>query len=375
MLRLLSKVCRGWRAKGFVLGVLLAAVPATAAQLRLETVAGGPGRAPHTDGTLASATFFHPTGVVVDPLGTMFIADSGNHVIRVITADGEVRTLAGQPGAPGAADGVADTASFRNPSGVAIDIGGRLLVADTGNCTIRRIDAGGFVTTIAGLAGECGFNDGTASAARFAQPSGIVADTNGDLYVADRANHVIRRIRDGFVTTHVGTPLEVGSADGRGLDAQFSQPFSLAIDNAGVLYVADSANHLIRRVTRDRDVTTICGTVSETGGSVDGPCHSAQLRRPSAIAVADDGSLYVADTDNHTIRRITPEGEIETVAGIAGQRGLIDGSLGSRLQYPFGMSFAPDRSLVIVETINHAVRRGTVSTAGVSARRRPASRN
>ena len=370
----LSMARRGWMASVLV-PLMLTALTAEGAPLRLETLAGGPGQAPHADGPLSSASFFHPTGVAADALGNIYIADSGNHVVRVITSDGQARTIAGQPGTPGDTDGAGSTARFRNPSGVAIDLGGRLLVADTGNCTIRSIDPSGQVTTIAGRAGQCGFNDGNASAAQFAQPSGIETDINGDLYVADRANHVIRRIRDGFVTTHVGTPLEVGSRNGRGLDAQFSQPFSLAIDNIGDLYVADSANHLIRRVTRDRVVTTVCGTVSLTGGSVDGPCQSAMLKRPSGIAVAPDGSLYVADTDNHTIRRITPAGEIETVAGAPGQRGFADGTQFSRLQYPFGVAFAPDGSLLIVETINHAVRRGTVTSVSSATRRRPAGRN
>ncbi|HUF19083.1 MAG TPA: NHL repeat-containing protein [Thermoanaerobaculia bacterium] len=352
--------------------ILLTVTAEGASPMRIDTVAGNPADANHRDGNAQVAAFSHPTGVVADTIGNIYVADSGNHVIRMLTPTAEVRTLAGEPGAPGGSDGQGSAARFRNPTGIALDRTGDLLVADSGNCTIRRISPSGFVTTVAGTAGICGFDEGDGGRAQFAHPTGLAVDLNGDIFVADRANHLIRRIRDGLVTTYAGTPLEVGSRDGRGIGARFYLPFGIAIDALGDLYVADSGNHLIRKITKDREVTTICG-IPETFGTNDGECSVARMNRPSGIAIQPNGSLLIADSNNHTIRRVSVDGRMETLAGLASMNGFMDGvQNNARMYYPFGITSGPDGSVWVVELINHALRRGTEVESVV--RRRPALR-
>jgi sugar lactone lactonase YvrE len=357
----------------FISATVQSATIQAASPMKIETIAGRPGAEPHRDGPAWEAAFSHPTGVVVADSGNVYVADSGNHVIRLVTPEGDVRTFAGMPGVAGGEDGQGQVARFRNPTGIAIDSSGTLFVADSSNCTIRRITPAGSVTTIAGSAGMCGFDEGAGSRARFAHPTGLAVDINGDIFVADRANHLIRRIRDGLVTTYAGTPLETGSLDGRGIGAKFYLPFGIAIDPVGDLYVADSGNHTIRRITKDREVTTICG-VPGSAGMNDGQCSVARMNRPSGIAILPDGSLMIADTDNHTIRRMDVTGTLETSAGVGALAGFTDGVRNNaRLRYPFGVSLSPDGSLLIVELLNHALRRGSEASSQQS-RRRPVRR-
>jgi len=199
------------------------------------------------NGTGTTARFFHPAGVAVDSNGNIYVGDEGNHLIRKITPSAVVSTLAGLAGNPGSSNGNGTAARFNLPRGVAVDVNLNVYVADYGNHTIRKITPTGDVTTLAGLAGTAGSNDGTGAAARFRNPHSVAVDSAGSVYVADVNNHLIRKISSvGEVTTLAGLAGSPGSPDGLGSAARFNFPTGVAVDTAGILYVADSTSHTIR---------------------------------------------------------------------------------------------------------------------------------
>ena len=260
------------------------------------------------EGTLAQ--FNYPTGITIDNMGNLYVADYGNHSIRkIVIATGEVTTLAGS-GASGFVNGTGTAAQFNNPRKLTIDNAGNLYVTDTGNDCIRKIViATGTVTTLAG-SGAPGFANGTGTAAQFGSPSGIVADNTGNLYVADAVNYRIRKIviATGVVTTFAGSTQ--GFSNGTGTVAQFNIPSGITIDNMGNLYVADYGNHSIRKIViATGAVTTVAGS---TFGYADGTGTTAQFKTPTGITVDNIGNLYLSDRENQRIRKVIPQ--IYTIA-------------------------------------------------------------
>jgi sugar lactone lactonase YvrE len=267
----------------------------------VSTLAGTPGIIGGQDGTGAAAQFGAPTGIAADAGGNLYVADSFLNTIRKVTPAGVVTTIAGTPRITGHADGTGSAAQFNQPSGIGVDSGGNVYVADTNNDTIRRITPAGVVSTVAGTAGVSGSADGSGSAALFNLPDGIVSDPDGNLYVADQ-NEVIRAVsKAGVVTSFVGSVAAAGSADGAGPEALFYNPTGLALDAIGNLYVTDSYNDVIRMVSPNGVTSTLAGRVS-TQGSADGTGTTALFNGPTAVAVDGNGNLYVADTFNDTIR-------------------------------------------------------------------------
>ncbi len=288
----------------------------------VTTLAGTAGTAGSTDATGAAASFNMPYGIATDGIN-LYVADRNNHSIRqVVIATGVVTTLAGT-GSAGSVDGNGTAASFRMPHDIAID-GTNLYVADTWNNTIRKIViSSGAVTTLAGTAGTSGLTDATGTAALFYEPQGIVSDGT-NLYVAERCNHTIRQvvIATGAVTTLAGTG-SVGAADGIGVAASFNAPRGMIIDGSN-LYVADTYNHAIRQVViATGEVTTLVGS-GRNNGSIDGTGTNAAFDSPKGVTT-DGTNLYVADTNNFTIRQIViASGEVTTLAG-SGIAGSTDG--------------------------------------------------
>ena len=275
-------------------------------------VAGSSGLPGSADGLGGDARFNHPGGLAFDPAGNLVVADTGNHTLRRITPDGTVTTLAGAPGVPGSADGAAAQARFNAPFGVAVDGTGATYIADTQNHAIRLMAPDGTVSTYAGTAGAPGFADGTGAAARFNQPNGLALAANGTLYVADYGNACIRAVAPGALVTRLaGQANTPGYANGSALSAQFRAPVGLALDGAGVLWVADTSNHTIRRIGTDGAVTGPAGS-GGTAGNADGTGTAALFALPCGIAVTPAGNLAVADTGNHLLRTVTPAGVATT---------------------------------------------------------------
>ncbi|HXC35790.1 MAG TPA: protein kinase, partial [Candidatus Acidoferrales bacterium] len=235
----------------------------------IATFAGQPGVKGFADGPALQAQFRIPNNVAADAAGNIYVADTANDCVRKITPAGVVSTVAGLNHSRGNADGSGtNTARFWSPFGIAADATGNIFVADTGNNTIRKISPAGVVTTIAGLAGQAGSDDGVGAAARFRNPWGVAVDTAGDVYVADMSNDTIRRITpDGRVHTLAGQAGMSGNTDGWGNSARFNNPFGVAVDSAGNVYVSDTANNVIRKITEARVVTTLAGAPGNAGNT------------------------------------------------------------------------------------------------------------
>ncbi|MGH2584934.1 MAG: protein kinase domain-containing protein [Dehalococcoidia bacterium] len=305
------------------------AAPALPVAGTVTTFAGGwPGG--FADGPIATAQFGAPPGLALGADGTLYVADQHNHRVRAISPAGAVSTVADL-----SAGGQAPEDQL---VGVAVDGAGVVYFIDRQNHLVYKVAPGGSPTVLAG-SGRWGFADGVGTQASFASLGGIAVDAAGAIYVTDEDNHALRRITPaGEVSTVAGSP-KPGFADGLGTAAQFSYPVGVAADAAGTLYVADAGNHAIRRITPTGDVTTLAGTGEP--GFADGPGRQARFNNPWAVTVDGAGNVYVADKQNHRIRRIAPDGMVTTVAG--GAEGNVDGPIG-RAQFSLPMGVAVDRA-------------------------------
>lgn len=315
---------------------------------------GAPGA---TNGTGTAAWFNGPVDVALAPDGDVYVADSGNHVIRRITPTGVVTTFAGSPGAMGSTNGTGSAARFSFPSGLAIDANGNVFVSDSGNETIRKITPAGVVSTLAGQPGFSGSENGVGPAARFYNPRGLVVDAAGTLFVADSFNHRIRRISPaGNVTTFAGQGT-AGSANGTGTGAQFNYPYGLALNASGTLFVADRQNHTIRVVTAAGVVTTLAGQAGMFG-TQDGTGGNARFNEPFDVALDSEGNLYIADQDNNLIRKATPAGHVTTLAGLAGVSGSTDGrGRQARFNTPIGIAVDSRGNVYVADAGSQRIRR------------------
>jgi hypothetical protein len=326
------------------------------AQDAVATLAGQALVGGAVNGTGTNAAFSDPAAIVTDANGNFFVADSRNHAIRKVTTNGVVTTFAGQIGVAGTANGTGIGAQFNSPSGLAFDKGGNLFVSDMGSSTIRKITTAGAVTTFAGVAGSSGFLDGAAGGAQFNAPLGIAVWTNGNVFVADSGNHCIRKISGGVVSTFAGSPQVWGSANGGGTNAQFNSPCGLAFDVHGNLFVCDANNNTIRKITTNGIVTTFAGAAGQDGAN-DGDLITARFRSPAELAFDQQGNLLVADSFNQVIREISTNGMVSTVSGALGISGTNDGVNGAGKYFnPYGLVVGADGSLVVADTYNELVR-------------------
>jgi sugar lactone lactonase YvrE len=332
-------------------------VPATV-YAEVSTLAGTPGVIGSANGTGAAASFNQPYGITADSSGNLYVTEQVGKLIRKITPAGIVSTFAGS-GLAGATNGPGTTASFGFPSGIIIDTTGNLYVADQGVNLIRKITPQGLVSTFAGGGSSL---DGQGTQASFFGPLGISADKYGNLYVADTYNFLIRKITSsGLVTTLAGMRGVQGFVNGLGTAASFTQPSGIATDATGNIYVTD--DYLIRKITPTGVVSTFAGTGAS--GSSNGTGTAASFGLNSGLAVDQVGNVYVADQVNNVVRKITPGGVVTTIAGLSRAFGSADG-IGTSARFNFPNSITTDAfgNLYIVDEENMTIRK--IVTTGYS---------
>jgi autotransporter-associated beta strand protein len=342
----------------------------------ITTVAGN-GTAGYSGdgGPAGAATLEGPVGAAVDAAGDLFFADTNNHVIREVSPTGIITTVAGNGTAGYSGDGgPAIAAQLDFPFAVTADAAGDLFIADTVNNVIREVRAG-VINTVAGN-GTSGYSGdgGAATAAQLFDPTGVAVDAAGDLFIADGLNNVIREVRAGVITTVAGngTPGYSGD-DGAATAAQLADPSGVAVDAAGDLFIADYNNSVIRKV-RAGIITTVSGNGAPGYSGDGGPATAAGLNSPPAVAVDADGDLFIADFLNNVIREVSPSGIITTVAGNfsagAGYSGDNGPATAARLNNPTGVAIDAAGDLFIVDSSNNVIREVTgqaVTLAGIQA--------
>ncbi len=325
----------------------------------LTTIAGTGGAGFGGDGgTATGATLWQPRGVAVDGAGNVYIADRWNRRIRRVATNGVITTVAGLGTMGFSGDGgSAVVAQLGDPAGVAVDAAGTVYIADHSNQRIRRV-SGGVISTLAGNGNPAyGGDGGAATGAALHQPLGVCAGAGGTVYIADSSNYRIRLVSAGFITTVAGTGTAGFSGDGgAATNAQLHNPLGTAVDGAGNLYIADTENHRVRRVTPGGTVTTVAGSGGILYSGDGGPATAATLYRPSSVAVDAVGNLYIADRFNDRIRRVTPGGMISTVAGGGSSPAEGVAATAARLVLPSAVAVDSSGNLYIADYSNRVRR-------------------
>ncbi len=292
-------------------------------------------------------------------------------IVTLVAGEGVISPVSGVNREAGYRDGMGTGAAFNDPMGLARDAAGNVFVCDARNHVIRKITAAGVVSTLAGMPGIEGAVDGVGGMARFRFPADIAVSPGGDLYVADSGNHCIRKVKpDGTVSTVAGNPgitndvaTDYGAGyavvprqlDGVGNDARFNSPSGIAYAPAGYLYVSDTGNHIIRRVDLDGAVTTLAGKAG-VWGAADGTAGNARFNAPLGMCIGSDGNLYIADSENHTIRCMTPQAAVTTFSGSPAEPGRKEGTrLEARYSTPVDISSHPEGGFIICESFGNAL--------------------
>lgn len=314
----------------------------------LSTIAGNNTAGYSGDGGPAlEAQLSNPVGVAVDTALSVYIVDQGNRVIRQVQANGTISTLAGNTGQGLSGDGgSATSASFYNPSGVAVASNGDYYIADPGNNNVRKV-TGGKIATFAGSASaQPGFagDTGAATSALLSGPSAVALDASGNLYIADMGNNRIRKVDSGgIITTVAGGGVNLG--DGfKATTARLDSPRGIAFDAAGNLYIADSNAHRIRKVAANGIITTVAGTGVNSFSGDGGQATSATLNNPRGVAVDGAGNLFISDYYNLRVRKVTPDGVIASITGTG------------QLAFPTGLTVDKSGRVYVADTQHNVIR-------------------
>jgi uncharacterized protein (TIGR03437 family) len=340
----------------------------------ISTVAGdgGQGGFAGDGGPATKALLQNPAGLAVDHSGNLYIADRGNNRVRMVAAStGIISTIAGSNASGFSGDGgPAAKATFTYPTSIAIDSSGNLYIADANNCAIRMISSAGIITTVAGTGGQWGYSgdNGKATNAKLSGPTGVAMDASGNLYIADAGNERIRRVdSSGIITTVAGTGTAGFSGDGGAATAaMLSAPRAVATDASGAVYVADLDNHRIRRFVPGGNIATFAGTATSVGDG--GPSTQARLTGPWGIAVDSTGNLFIADRLDNRVRKVIPSGTITTIAGSGrtGSGGDNGPGASANLNTPNGVAVDSSGNVYIADASNNVIRRVDASTGTIT---------
>lgn len=323
----------------------------------VSTVAGKAGVSGVADGPGSEARFSFPWGVAVSPDGVIFVSEGNRHTIRKISPEGIVTTVAGRAGLSGFVDGGSDTSRLNSPQGITFGSAGDLYIADSGNSAIRRLDADGTLVTVAGAPTRSGHLDGAGEVARFSYPVDVEMDGNGGLLVADSGNAALRRVAgDGRVTTVAGRPGIYGKHDGPALEATFGQVTGLAVAADGSVFISDGSSATLRKLSAAGTVETVAGAF-EQYGITDGERGLSRLFAPAGLSVSADGSVIIADDGAAALRSLDANGVVRTLLGGLNDSGFQDGTGDmARFNRPAGMALAADGSVLVADKDNHVIR-------------------
>jgi sugar lactone lactonase YvrE len=334
----------------------------------IRTVAGNGMFGFSGDGLPASgASLRSPVGVGVDGAGNLFIADTTNKRIRKVDPSGIITTVAGNGTGGFSGDGGPATGASLFPTGVAVDAAGNLFIADEGNNRIRKVDRTGIITNVAGN-GSRGFSGdgGPATSASLAQPFGVAVDGAGTLFIAGEGSRIRKVDPTGIISTVAGNGTFGFSGDGGpATGASLGSPTGVAVDGAGNLFIADIDNNRIRKVDRTGIISTVAGNGLCCFSGDGGPATGASLAAPFGVAVDGAGNLFIADSNNQRIRKVDPSGIITTVAGNGtfGFSGDGGPAISASLAFPFGVTADATGNLFIADTENNRVRKVTFDPA------------
>jgi sugar lactone lactonase YvrE len=335
---------------------------------KISTVAGsGTVGSSGDNGPATSAKLHYPEGVAVDSSGNIYFADTDNQVIREVDTSGTITRVAGIVGSSGYnADSIpATTAKLNYPDGVTVDVSGNLYIADSYNHCIRMV-SGGTITTVAGTHGSPGYfgDGGSATSAQLYYPEGVAVDSSGNIYIADTDNQVIRKVDH---TSHnISTVAGNGTAgyigDGAAAtSAELRYPNGVAVDASGNIYIADGGNIVVRKVdATSQTIMTVAGNGSSGDTGDSGPASAAEINYPNGVAVDSAGNLYLS-TGNNVVRKVDASGNISTVAGNTYMGGGFAGdgnvSTAAMLYNPWGLAFDSHGNLYIVDNWNQRIRK------------------
>jgi len=343
--------------------LLIAGTHAAHAQI-ITTIAGDSTQGYNGDNIPATtAKLYGPYSTAIDVAGNLYIADLDNNRIRKVNAAGIITTIAGTGVAGyGGDDSAATAAKLNGPAGVAVDASGNVYIADDYNARIRKVNAAGIITTIAGTGGYgYGGDNGPATAAQLYAPHGIAVDVSGNVYICDDLNDVIRKVNSaGIITTIAGTGMPGYSGDGNAAtNAQLDRPYGIALDISGNIYFTEWNNNCVRKINTAGIINTIAGGNATLGFSGDnGPATAADFHIPIGIAIDNSGNIFIGDSYNNRVRKISSSGIITTYAGIGteGYSGDNGPAIDAELYGPVGVTVDASGNLYIADYGNGHIR-------------------
>ncbi|MGW7094898.1 NHL domain-containing protein [Streptomyces sp. NPDC054874] len=331
---------------------------------RISTIAGtGAAGFRGENESAVSAQLNGPYDVAVDSTGALYFSDYSNHRVRKVATDGKISTVAGTGAAgPGGDGGPANKAQLNCPRQVAVDSADAVYIADSGNQRVRKVTAEGVISTVAGTgaAGSAG-DGGSAVKAQLNRPFGVAFDSYGALYIAEYGGNRVRKVTaEGNISTVIGTGVAGSGGDGGpATKAQLKTPFGVTVDDTDAVYVADSGNQRVRKVTAEGEISTVAGT-GAAGSAGDGtPATKAQLNQPYGLAVDSAGALYIAEYGGNRVRKVTADGNISTIAGTGAAGSAGDGTPATKAQLnqPYGVAVDCVDALYIADHKNHRIRK------------------